>query len=127
MQRHEFANRLHVAAGLLDAGRADEARAFLAELLDRGPVRLPGGRHSTASSDPLLQSFLGAKAIEAGERGVAAADRRRHAAARHADRRGGRRGRARQPARQRRVAAAVARRRAARVEVALLDDGDALV
>jgi hypothetical protein len=38
VQRHENANRLHAAVGLLDAGRVDEARAFLAELVDRGSV-----------------------------------------------------------------------------------------
>ncbi|MEU1972756.1 sensor histidine kinase [Microbacterium sp. NPDC019599] len=70
VQRHEFANRLHVATGLLDADRAGEARAFLAEQLGRGPVDFPveGLERIT---DPLLQSFVGAKAIEAGERGVA--------------------------------------------------------
>ncbi|WP_345803270.1 sensor histidine kinase [Microbacterium sp. AZCO] len=69
VQRHEFANRLHVATGLLDAARPADARAFLAEQLGRGPVDFPvEGLDRIA--DPLLQSFLGAKAIEAGERGV---------------------------------------------------------
>ncbi|MFF7293813.1 ATP-binding protein [Microbacterium sp. NPDC008134] len=70
VQRHEFANRLHVVSGLLDADRGTEARAFLDELTHRGSVgvdlegieRVP---------DPFLQSFLGATAVTARERGVA--------------------------------------------------------
>ena len=69
VQRHEFANRMHVAAGLLDAERVADARAFLADLVDRGPVEftVPGLERV---SDPFLHSLLGAKGIEAGERGV---------------------------------------------------------
>jgi two-component system CitB family sensor kinase len=70
VQRHEFANRLHVATGLLDAGRTDDARAFLGDLTSRGSVdfavegieRLP---------DPFLQSLVGALSMSARERGVA--------------------------------------------------------
>ncbi len=69
VQRHEFANRMHVAAGLLDAERTDDARAFLAEQLQRGPVDFPVDGLARVS-DPFLQSLLGAKAIEASERGV---------------------------------------------------------
>ncbi|WP_424935397.1 MULTISPECIES: sensor histidine kinase [Bacteria] len=70
VQRHEFANRMHVAAGLIDAARVPEARAFLDEMVERGAVafRIPG---IDRVSDPFLHSFLGAKGIEAGERGVA--------------------------------------------------------
>ncbi|WP_353111919.1 sensor histidine kinase [Microbacterium sp.] len=69
VQRHEFANRMHVAAGLIDAARVPEARAFLAELVDRGAVDFPvTGLDQVA--DEFLRSFLGAKAIEASERGV---------------------------------------------------------
>lgn len=69
VQRHEFANRLHAAAGLLDAGRADDARAFLAAQLGRGPIdfAVPGIELVT---DPVLQSLVGAHAREAAERGV---------------------------------------------------------
>jgi two-component system CitB family sensor kinase len=69
VQRHENANRLHAAVGLLDAGRADEARAFLADLVDRGSVdwAVPG---IDLVGDAMLQSFLGAKALAARERGV---------------------------------------------------------
>lgn len=69
VQRHEFANRLHVAAGLLDADRTDEARAFLGEQLARGPVDYPVA-HLDLITDAVLQALIGAKAIEAGERGV---------------------------------------------------------
>lgn len=70
VQRHEFANRLHVAAGLIDAGRVDDARAFLGELTARGSVGydVEGIERVT---DPFLQSFLGASAVAARERGVA--------------------------------------------------------
>lgn len=69
VQRHEFANRLHVAVGLLDAERADDARAFLGEQIARGPVDYPVA-HLDLISDAALQALVGAKAIEAGERGV---------------------------------------------------------
>lgn len=70
VQRHEFANRLHVAAGLLDAGRVDDARAFLGELVSRGPVAFPVAGLDLVG-DPFLHAFLGAKGVEAAERGVA--------------------------------------------------------
>ncbi|CAL4861046.1 Sensor histidine kinase DcuS [Microbacterium sp. MM2322] len=68
-QRHEFANRLHAASGLLDAGRGEEARDFLREVSGRGAVdlRVAG---LDAVTDPVLQSFLGAMAESARERGV---------------------------------------------------------
>lgn len=69
VQRHEFANRMHVATGLLDAGRYGEAGDFLRIMRDRGPVDYP-----LVSGDLLdesfLLSFLGAKSLEAAERGV---------------------------------------------------------
>ncbi|MFE6735127.1 ATP-binding protein [Microbacterium sp. NPDC057650] len=69
VQRHEFANRMHVAAGLLDAQRAPDARAFLGDLLSRGAVdpAVPGIERVP---DAFLQSVLGAKADAARERGV---------------------------------------------------------
>ena len=69
VQRHEFANRIHVAAGLLDAARVQEARDFLAELAERGSVDFPVPGLARLR-DPFLRSFLGAKALEASERGV---------------------------------------------------------
>ncbi|MDQ1112304.1 sensor histidine kinase regulating citrate/malate metabolism [Microbacterium testaceum] len=70
VQRHENANRLHAAVGLLDAGRTHEARSFLADLVDRGSVdwAVPG---IDLVADAMLQSFVGAKALSARERGVA--------------------------------------------------------
>jgi two-component system CitB family sensor kinase len=68
-QRHEFANRVHVAAGLIDAGRVADARSFLDELRGRGPIDAPGG-YLERLDEPLLQAIVGAKAIEAAERGV---------------------------------------------------------
>ncbi|KAJ1683572.1 hypothetical protein LUZ63_021212 [Rhynchospora breviuscula] len=70
VQRHENANRVHAAVGLLDAGRIDDARAFLADLVDRGSVdwAVPG---IELVGDAMLQSFLGAKGLSARERGVA--------------------------------------------------------
>ncbi|MGP6174314.1 ATP-binding protein [Corynebacterium sp. A21] len=69
VQRHEFANRMHVAAGLVEAGRMEEATDFLHTMRDRGPVDYPleGGEFL---AEPFLHSFLGAKSIEASERGV---------------------------------------------------------
>ena len=98
VQRHEFANRLHVAAGLIDAGRVDDARAFLDALVSRGPVAFPVTGLDLVG-DPFLHAFLGAKGVEAAERGVAL-----------------------------RIEAAVAGAREPRwVEVSVLSDGDALV
>lgn len=68
-QRHEFANRLHAVSGLLDADRMPEARAFLAELTGRGSVGV-GVDGIERVPDPFLQSFLGATAVAARERGV---------------------------------------------------------
>jgi len=69
VQRHEFANRLHVAAGLIDAERVDEARAFLGELTVRGAVDFAVDGIERVS-DPFLQSLVGALAVTARERGV---------------------------------------------------------
>lgn len=69
VQRHEFHNRMHVASGLVEAGRVGEASEFLRTMRDRGPVEYPliGADLLT---EPFLQSFLGAKSLEAAERGV---------------------------------------------------------
>ncbi|MFZ6990606.1 ATP-binding protein [Curtobacterium sp. RRHDQ66] len=68
-QRHEFANRLHAISGLLDIGETDRARAYLADVQDHGPLRYPV-QHSDRVTEPYLQAFLGAKGVEAAERGV---------------------------------------------------------
>lgn len=67
-QRHEFSNRLHVAAGLIDADRIDEARDYLGEAL-----ALPADAQdaTVALTEPFLRSLIEAKTIEAAERGVA--------------------------------------------------------
>lgn len=68
-QRHEFANRLHVIAGLLDADRRDDARAYLGEAVARGPLKFPV-QHADRLQEPYLQALIGAKGEEAAERGV---------------------------------------------------------
>ncbi|PZE64053.1 sensor histidine kinase [Curtobacterium sp. MCBD17_021] len=68
-QRHEFANRLHAIAGLLDIGETARARAYLADVQERGPLRYPV-QHADRLTEPYLQAFLGAKGVEAAERGV---------------------------------------------------------
>jgi two-component system CitB family sensor kinase len=69
VQRHEYANRLHLLSGLLATDRVDDAREYLGELIGRGTVAypLPGAE---LLREPYLQAFLGAKALEAQERGV---------------------------------------------------------
>lgn len=69
VQRHEFANRMHVAAGLVESGRGEEATEFLRTMRDRGPVDYPLAG-ADLLTEPFLQSFLGAKSLEADERGV---------------------------------------------------------
>lgn len=69
VQRHEFANRLHVAVAMLDADRPAEAREFLGEQLHRGPVDYPV-ESIDRIGDSLLHALIGAHALEAGERGV---------------------------------------------------------
>lgn len=69
VQRHEFANRLHVASGLIDADRVDEARAFLGDLTERGAVDFAVSGLERVP-DAFLQSLLGATGVAARERGV---------------------------------------------------------
>ncbi|MFD5865608.1 ATP-binding protein [Agromyces sp. NPDC127015] len=66
-QRHEFANRMHAVSGLLAVGRIVDAQEFLAELSSRGAVPEAAVE---AIDDPFLQALVGAKAVEAAERGV---------------------------------------------------------
>ncbi|MFZ4893343.1 ATP-binding protein [Plantibacter sp. Mn2098] len=68
-QRHEFANRLHTIAGLLEIGQDAEARSYLANVLDHGPLKYPV-EHADRLTEPYLQAFIGAKGVEAAERGV---------------------------------------------------------
>ena len=126
VQRHEFANRMHVAAGLIDADRVPQARAFLGELVERGPVAFPVVGLDLVG-DPFLHSFLGAKGVEAGEHGVAlriAEDTQLIGTVQEAEDVAAVLGNLIDNA----VTAAVSGERTPRwVEVALLDDGDALV
>ncbi len=69
VQRHEFANRMHVVSGLIATGRPESAAGYLRGILERGPVDYPVVRGELLT-EPTLQAFVGAKALEAGERGV---------------------------------------------------------
>ena len=68
VQRHEFANRLHVTAGLIDAGRVGDARAYLDEIRDVTDEEIAPALKELG--EPFLESFLEAKAVHAAERGV---------------------------------------------------------
>ncbi len=68
-QRHEFANRLHLVSGLLDAGSTQEAGEYVHTLLGTGPLGTAvEGLDGVA--DPYLQAFVAAKAAHAREGGV---------------------------------------------------------
>lgn len=69
-QRHEFANQLHTLAGFLGIGQHQEARDYLAGLAATGPLKFPVDQ-AELLQDPYLQAFVGAKGVEAHERGVA--------------------------------------------------------
>lgn len=68
-QRHEFANRLHAISGLLAIGENEHAREYVAEIMASGPVRVPVD-NIAAVTDPFLRAFIGAKGVQAHERGV---------------------------------------------------------
>lgn len=68
-QRHEFANRLHTISGLLALGDPEEAGRYVAEVTETGPLTYPA-EQARLLRDPYLQAFLGAKSVEAAERGV---------------------------------------------------------
>ncbi|WP_035749084.1 sensor histidine kinase [Arthrobacter sp. 35W] len=68
-QRHEFANRLHTVSGLLALGDYSEATGYVHTLIDQGPLRYPA-EGATLLQDPYLQAFVGAKSVQAQERGV---------------------------------------------------------
>ena len=69
-QRHEFANQLHTIAGFMSIGQHQQARDYLARLAATGPLKFPVDQ-AELLQDPYLQAFLGAKGVEADERGVA--------------------------------------------------------
>jgi two-component system CitB family sensor kinase len=67
-QQHEFANRMHTVAGLLELGRSDEALSFLAETSE-----VADGFVESVSSriaNPVLAALVVAKATVAAERAV---------------------------------------------------------
>lgn len=68
-QRHEFANQLHTLAGFLSIGQHAQARDYLAQLAATGPLKFPVDQ-AELLQDPYLQAFVGAKSVEADERGV---------------------------------------------------------
>ena len=68
-QRHEFANQLHTIAGFMSIGEPQQAQDYLAKLAGTGPLAFPVDQ-AELLQDPYLQAFLGAKGVEADERGV---------------------------------------------------------
>jgi two-component system CitB family sensor kinase len=66
-QRHEFANRLHTVAGLLQTGHDAEAVEFLHALSGPAGAIGPGAE---SLDDPYLQAFLAAKTAAAAEKDV---------------------------------------------------------
>ncbi|GAB2714819.1 sensor histidine kinase [Kitasatospora kifunensis] len=68
-QAHEYTNRLHTLAGLLDTGATAEARGYLRELA-AAPLATEG-RDGARLADPYLRGLLAAKAATASEHGVA--------------------------------------------------------
>ncbi|MFE4195333.1 ATP-binding protein [Paenarthrobacter sp. NPDC056912] len=68
-QRHEFANQLHTIAGFMSIGQHDQAKEYLARLSATGPLKFPV-EQAELLQDTYLQAFVGAKGVEASERGV---------------------------------------------------------
>ncbi|WP_327065189.1 sensor histidine kinase [Kitasatospora sp. NBC_01302] len=68
-QAHEYTNKLHTLAGLLDTGATTEARSYLRELA-AAPLATEG-RDGARLADPYLRGLLAAKAATASEHGVA--------------------------------------------------------
>lgn len=69
-QRHEFANQLHTIAGFMSIGQHDAAKEYLARISATGPLKFPV-EQAELLQDTYLQAFVGAKGVEASERGVA--------------------------------------------------------
>ncbi|MFJ4286005.1 ATP-binding protein [Paenarthrobacter nicotinovorans] len=69
-QRHEFANQLHTIAGFMSIGQYESAKEYLARISATGPLKFPV-EQAELLQDPYLQAFIGAKGVEASERGVA--------------------------------------------------------
>ena len=71
-QQHEFSNRMHTVAGLIELGDHDAGRALRARRLGRQQRAWPR-RSASGSSVPEIAAMLLAKTTVAAERGVAAA------------------------------------------------------
>ncbi|GAA3276914.1 sensor histidine kinase [Paenarthrobacter aurescens] len=69
-QRHEFANQLHTIAGFMSIGQHNAAKEYLARISATGPLKFPV-EQAQLLQDTYLQAFIGAKGVEASERGVA--------------------------------------------------------
>jgi len=67
-QEHEYANRLHVASGLLEIGESDEAAQYLAEIAHSSGARAEDLRARIGS--PMLAALLVAKIAVAAEEGI---------------------------------------------------------
>ncbi len=67
-QQHEFANRMHTVAGLLELGRSDEAVAFLTEA--SGAVDGFAESVGARIADPVVAALIVAKSTVAAERAV---------------------------------------------------------
>jgi two-component system CitB family sensor kinase len=67
-QHHEFANRMHTVAGLIELGQIDEAVSYLTDL--RGSAADLAERIPERIASPLIVGLLLGKAAEASERGV---------------------------------------------------------
>jgi two-component system CitB family sensor kinase len=67
-QQHEFANRMHTVAGLLELGRSDEAMTFLTET--SGAVDGFAESVGARIADPVVAALIVAKATVAAERAV---------------------------------------------------------
>ncbi|HEU5111240.1 MAG TPA: sensor histidine kinase, partial [Micromonosporaceae bacterium] len=67
-QQHEFSNRVHTIAGLIETGHFDEATNYIHQITP-GSV-IPLGPSGATLRDPYLQAFLMAKSAQATERGM---------------------------------------------------------
>lgn len=68
-QRHEFANRIHTVAGMLELGAVDRAKEYLTEL-SAATVRA-NAEVSDRIRDPALSGLILAKSVQASEQGTA--------------------------------------------------------
>ena len=67
-QQHEFSNRMHTLAGLLELGDTEQALSYLTEL--RGSAAALADRLRSRIASPLMIGLLLGKAAEASERGL---------------------------------------------------------